>query len=118
MALFEFIKSLPLAAIIIPVNLFVILMSFVTAADATSTSIASMCMKDIPIGSEAPGLMKIIWGCTIACIAIIMAAFGGGEQGVQGVKDLAAAGGFVVLFIFILQVVAAIKTFFFDDIIE
>ncbi|MHC5099579.1 hypothetical protein ACYSNN_07005 [Peptoniphilus genitalis] len=47
-----------------------------------------------------------------------MAAFGGGEQGVQGVKDLAAAGGFVVLFIFILQVVAAIKTFFFDDIIE
>ncbi|WP_138160488.1 BCCT family transporter [Peptoniphilus catoniae] len=118
MALFEFIKSLPLSAIIIPINLFIILMSFVTAADATSTSIASMCMKNIPIGSEAPGPMKIIWGATIACIAIVMAAFGGGEQGVQGVKDLAAAGGFVVLFIFILQVISAIKTFFFDKLEE
>lgn len=118
MALFEFIKSLPLSFLLIPINLFVILMSFVTAADATSTSIASMCMKNIPIGSEAPGLMKVIWGCTIACIAIVMAAFGGGEQGVQGVKDLAAAGGFVVLFIFILQVVSAIKVFFFDDLSE
>lgn len=118
MALFEFLKSLPLSALLIPINLFVILVSFVTAADATSTSIASMCMKNIPIGSEAPGLMKIIWGFTIACIAIVMAAFGGGEQGVQGVKDLAAAGGFVVLFIFILQVISAIKAFFIDDIIE
>lgn len=118
MALFEFIKSLPLSVLIIPINLFVILVSFVTAADATSTSIASMCMKNIPIGSEAPGAMKIIWGCTIACIAIVMAAFGGGEQGVQGVKDLAAAGGFVVLFIFILQVISAIKIFFFDDLSE
>lgn len=118
MALFEFIKSLPLSQILIPINLLVILVSFVTAADATSTSIASMCMKDIPIGEEAPGKMKIIWGITIACIAIIMAAFGGGEQGVQGVKDLAAAGGFVVLFIFILQIIAAIKVFFIDDISE
>ncbi|MGP1487716.1 MAG: hypothetical protein ACTTIX_00825 [Peptoanaerobacter stomatis] len=51
-------------------------------------------------------------------IAIIMAAFGGGEQGVQGVKSLAAAGGFVVLFIFILQIISSIKMFFIDKIEE
>ncbi|WBW50001.1 BCCT family transporter [Peptoniphilus equinus] len=118
MALFEFLKSLPLSALLIPINLLVILVSFTTAADATTTSIASMCMKDVPIGSEAPAYMKIVWGVLIGTIAIVMAAFGGGEQGVQGVKDLAAAGGFVVLFIFLLQLVAAVKVFFIDDIDE
>ena len=43
-----------------------------------------------------------------------MVAFGGGAQGVDGVKYLAACGGFVVLIIFILQVASAIKLFFFD----
>ena len=43
-----------------------------------------------------------------------MVAFGGGEQGVDGVKYLAACGGFVVLIIFILQIGAAVKVFFLD----
>lgn len=41
-------------------------------------------------------------------------AFGGGEQGVDGVKFLAACGGFVVLAIFLLQVAAAVKVFFLE----
>ena len=118
MGLFEFMKHLPFAAILVPVNLFIILISFITSADATANNIASMCIKDIPIGSEAPGTLKVLWGATIGVIAIVMAAFGGGEQGVAGVKALAAAGGFVVLFIFILQVVSAIKMFFIDKIEE
>ncbi|CRH92110.1 Glycine betaine transporter BetP [Chlamydia trachomatis] len=118
MGLFEFMKHLPFAAILVPVNLFIILISFITSADATANNIASMCIKDIPIGSEAPGTLKVLWGATIGVIAIVMAAFGGGEQGVAGVKALAAAGGFVVLFIFILQVISAIKMFFIDKIEE
>lgn len=47
-------------------------------------------------------------------IACVMVAFGGGAQGVDGVKYLAACGGFVVLIIFIFQVASAIKLFFFD----
>ena len=47
-----------------------------------------------------------------------MAAFGGQEQGVEGVKALAVAGGFVVLFVFILQIASVIKMFFIDDIVE
>ena len=45
----------------------------------------------------------------------MLVAFGGGAQGVDGVKFLAACGGFVVLAIFILQVLAAVKVFFFDN---
>lgn len=120
MALFEFMKHMPfgLGVILVPVNLFVILISFVTAADATANNVASMCIKNIPIGSEAPGYLKVLWGATIGVIAIVMAAFGGGAQGVEGVKALAAAGGFFVLFVFIIQIVSAIKMFFIDDIQE
>lgn len=119
-ALWQFIQSLPfgLGFIIIPINLFIIVISFVTCADATSTDIASMCLKDVPIGTEPPAYLKVIWGATIGVIAIIMAAFGGHEQGVEGVKALATAGGFVVLFIYILQIISAIKTFFYDKIVE
>ncbi|MPN12228.1 hypothetical protein SDC9_159540 [bioreactor metagenome] len=47
-----------------------------------------------------------------------MVAFAGGAQGVDGVKFLAAAGGAMVLFIFVLQVISAFKVFFCDKIID
>ncbi|MFR1807770.1 MAG: BCCT transporter, partial [Pygmaiobacter massiliensis] len=50
----------------------------------------------------------------IGLIACIMVAFGGGAQGVDGVKYLAACGGSVVLVVFILQMAATIRVFFFD----
>jgi choline-glycine betaine transporter len=119
-ALWQFIESLPfgLGTIVVPLNLFIIVVSFVTCADATSTDIASMCLKDVPIGTEPPATLKVLWGGLIGIIAIIMAAFGGQEQGVEGVKALATAGGFVVLFIYVLQIISVIKMFFVDKIEE
>lgn len=119
-ALWQFIENLPfgLGTIIVPINLFIIVISFVTCADATATNIASMCVKDVPIGTEPPAYLKVLWGAVIGVIAIIMAAFGGQEQGVEGVKALAVAGGFVVLFIFILQIASIIKMFFVDKVEE
>lgn len=119
-ALWQFIESLPfgLGTIIVPVNLFIIAVSFITAAQATATDIASMCIKDVPIGTEPPAYLRVLWSVVIGIIAIIMAAFGGQEQGVEGVKALATAGGFVVLFIYILQIAAVIKMFFIDKIEE
>ena len=120
MALWEFLKHLPfgLGVIIIPVNIFVILISFITAADATLTNIGSMCVRNVPIGTEPPAMLKVLWGITGGIVAIIMAAFGKGTQGVDGVKALAAAAGFVVLFVFVLQIISFIKTFFFDKVVE
>lgn len=118
--LWEFLNNFPLKIgfIIIPVIIVTLIISFATAADAMTTTIASMCMKNIPIGEEPPATQKILWGLIIGSISIIMAAFGGGEQGVEGVKALAAAGGFAVLFIFILQLISIIKMFFIDKIEE
>lgn len=119
-ALWQFLENLPLGLgkIVVPINMLVIIVSFVTAADATSTNIASMCIKNVPIGTEPPAHLKMLWGITIGIVAIIMAAFGGQEQGVEGVKALGTAGGFFVLFIFILQIAAVIKMFFIDEIEE
>jgi choline-glycine betaine transporter len=77
-----------------------------------------MCVRNVPIGTEPPAKIKVLWGISIGIVAIIMAAYGGGAQGVDGVKALAAAAGFVVLFIFAVQVIAFIKIFFIDKIIE
>ena len=120
MALWEFLKHLPfgIGYVVLPVNILVILASFITCADATLTNIGSMCVRDVPIGTEPPAKMKMIWGISVGIVAIIMAAFGGGAQGVDGVKALAAAAGFVVLFIFAVQVVAFVKVFFVDKVQE
>ncbi|RVU55351.1 BCCT family transporter [Anaerosphaera multitolerans] len=119
-ALWQFLQNLPfgLGTIVIPINMLVVVASFVTAADATSNNVASLCIKDVPIGSEAPGLLKAMWGVTIGIIAIVLAAFGGTEQGVEGMKALSAAGGFFVIFVFLLQVISAVKMFFIDDVVE
>ena len=119
-ALWEFLRNLPfgLGYIIVPINILVIVMSFVTNADATLTNIGSMCMKDVPIGTEPPARLKLIWGVIIGIIAIVMAAFGGGTQGIDGVKQLCVAGGFFVLFIFTLQIISAAKVFFYDEIVR
>ncbi len=120
MALWEFLKHLPfgLGNIIIPVNIFIIVISFVTAADATLTNVGSMCMKDVPIGTEPPKQIKVIWGVVIGTVAIVMAAFGGGAQGVDGVKALATAGGFLVLFVFLFQIISAFKVFFMSKVTD
>lgn len=120
MALWEFLKNLPfgLGVIIIPVNILIIFVSFVTAADATLTNIGSMCVKNVPIGTEPPRMIKVVWGIVIGVVAVVMAAFGGGAQGVDGVKALATAGGFLVLFVFLLQIVSSIKVFFTEKIEE
>ena len=120
MALWEFLKNLPfgLGYVVVPVNILVILVSFITNADATLVNIGSMCVRDVPIGTEPPAKIKVLWGVTVGTIAIIMAAYGGGAQGVDGVKALAAAAGFVVLFIFVIQVIAFIKVFFVDKVVE
>lgn len=118
-ALWVFLQNLPfgIGAIIVPFNIIVVLVSFITAADATLTNIGSMCMKDVPIGTEPPAIIKMVWGIALGTVAIIMAAFGGGVQGVDGVKALAAASGFVVLFIFAIQLVAFFKVWFMDRVI-
>ncbi|MCE5202436.1 MAG: BCCT family transporter [Synergistaceae bacterium] len=112
--LWVFLKAFPLGTILVPVVMLTLMLSFATAADVMTTTIASICTKDLKHGEEPPAWQKILWGLSIGAIAFFMVAFAGGEQGVDGVKFLAAAGGAMVLFIFVLQVISTFKVFFYD----
>ena len=112
--IWEFLKHVPLGAILIPVIIITLIAAFSTTADTMSTTIAALCTECARHDEEPALWQKVVWGVSIGLIACIMVAFGGGSQGVDGVKYLAACGGFVVLAIFILQVIASIKVFFFD----
>lgn len=112
--IWEFLKYVPLGNILIPVIIVTLIAAFSTTADTMSTTIAALCTQGARHDEEPALWQKIVWGVSIGLISCIMVAFGGGAQGVDGVKYLAACGGFVVLIIFLLQIASAIKVFFFD----
>lgn len=112
--LWGFLQHLPLSVILVPLAIFTLIISFATSADSMSSTIASICTKDITAEEESPKALKIIWGVAISVIAYIMVAFAGGAQGVDGIKYLAAAGGFTVLFLFVLIVMASIRILIID----
>lgn len=116
--LWAFLEALPLGQILVPIVMITLILSFATAADVMTTTIATVCTLNMKDGEEPPAWQKILWGVSIGAIAFFMVAFAGGSQGVDGVKFLAAAGGAMVLFIFVLQVISAFKVFFIDKISE
>ncbi|NHH99603.1 BCCT family transporter [Oceanimonas sp. MB9] len=109
--LWGFLQHLPFSVVLVPLAIFTLIISFATAADSMSSTIATICTKNIDADEESPRAQKVIWGLSISVIAYIMVAFGGGAQGVDGIKYLAAAGGFTVLFLFVLIVVSSIRVF-------
>lgn len=116
--LWAFLGNLPIGVLFIPIVMITLILSFSTAADSMTRTIASLCTSNIAHDQEPPKWQKLLWGLSIGIIAFVMVAYSGGVQGVDGVKYLAAAGGTMVLFVFVLQVVSAIKMFFIDEIVE
>nr|WP_263324362.1 BCCT family transporter [Neobacillus sp. Marseille-Q6967] len=114
--LWSFLGHLPLGAVIIPVVMITLILSFSTAADSMVRTIATLCTVNIRHDEEPASWKKLLWALSIGIIAFVMVAFAGGAQGVDGVKYLAALGGSSVLFIFVLQVISAIKMFFIDKV--
>ncbi len=114
--LWSFLGHMPFGSIIIPVLMLTLILSFATAADSMVRTISVLCTVNIRHDEEPAQWKKLIWALSIAIIGFVMVTFAGGEQGVDGVKYLAALGGSTVLFVFVLQVISAIKMFFFDKV--
>ncbi|WP_400161963.1 BCCT family transporter [Brevibacillus sp. TJ4] len=112
--LWAFLANLPLGAIIIPVVMLTLILSFATAADSMVRTISTLCTANIRHDEEPAKWKTLLWALSIGVISFVMVAFAGGAQGVDGVKYLAALGGSTVLFVFVLQVASAIKLFFMD----
>lgn len=83
--------QMPLSGLIIPFFLFIVLITFVTAADSTTNAMAGLSSTGItPDNQEAPTYLKAIWGITIGALAYIMISL----MGIDGIKTLSNLGGF------------------------
>lgn len=94
--IYQMLQYFPLTLPVITIFLFTTFISFVTAMDSNTHSIASICAK-----SETPEqndiYMKVFWGVFIGLVSWIMTA----TIGVDGVRILAQLGGVIGLFILI-----------------
>ncbi len=91
---------------VIPLYLFIVFISFVTAADSNTNAISSLCTKGLnQANQEAPSSIKIIWGISIACITWILISF----AGIDGIKAASNLGGFPNMFLMLIMVFGLLR---------
>jgi choline-glycine betaine transporter len=99
-------RQLPLALLVIPFYIFIVFISFVTAADSNTNAMAGLCTHGISQEvQESPSWLKIIWGVTLALVAWIMISF----ANINGIKAASNLGGFVNLFLAVLMIAGLLK---------
>lgn len=104
--IYQLFKNLPLSQLFIPLYLIAVLISFVTAADSTTTAIAGICSKGIaPDSPEPPASLIAVWGIIVAVVTWIMMTVG---EGITGIKMLSNIGGLPAMFLIIFVVISAV----------
>jgi len=95
-AMFEFFASFPFGSVLVYVFLVVIFISFVTLANAVTTSVSIITTDtstDVLGKGEPAGVVKITWGVLMGITAYIFISF----AGIEGAKMAALIGGFPIL---------------------
>lgn len=105
---------MPLAQILIPITLFIMLISFSTSADNSVSAISALCTKDSKIGDEAPSILKVMWGVAIGVLAYLLMAYAAGSKGNDGVRYMVVAIGAVLSIFIVLMMISTVKMFFVD----
>lgn len=99
--------NLPLSAIIIPLFIFIMFVSFVTASDSMTTAMSGLCSTGItPETPEAKKSLKFTWGIIMGAVALVMMIF----RGLDGIKMVNTFGGFPAM---ILEVLIGISFIMF-----
>ena len=106
-AMFAFLNFLPLAKITVPIFFVVIVLSFSTAADSMTSTVALMCTAQDAVeeGEEAPAVIKLSWGILMGLIAWLVITFAK-IDGLRTVVTLAAAPAALIV---IAQAAASYK---------
>ena len=105
-------EQLPLPSITKPVMLIIILISFITLANAVTSTIAKMCMPNSEVKNDeedddAPAGIQIFWGIFMGAIALLFLLTGG----LEGCKILKLFVGFPILFFQIFIMAGFLKMF-------
>jgi choline-glycine betaine transporter len=89
------LEAAPLAALLKPIMLVIVALSFVTLADSMTSTIALMTIKNNEGVKEAPMQIKLGWGVLMGATSFIF-VLNGGLEGIKVVKTIA---GFPILFL-------------------
>jgi len=113
-ALFE---ALPFTSAVSAAFIVVTFISFVTAMDSNTHSIAGVCLKtNTPGGQQGKAALwvKVFWGALVGAIAFVMTS----TTGIEGVRMLSNLGGLPGLFILIAMgaVIIVMRVQWFDEI--
>ena len=97
--MYAIMKDFPFSALLIAFFLFIVFLSYVTAADSNTTAMSALSAGDIsPESPEPPVFVKLLWGVIVGGFALIMVTF----AGVDGVKMASNLGGLPALILEIL----------------
>lgn len=89
-AIYILFEQLPFSGIVIPIFLFITLISFITATNSTTNAMAALTTKNLTEAhQEAPAHLKAAWGIIIGGLAFIMLL----SSGIDGMKTLTYLGG-------------------------
>jgi choline-glycine betaine transporter len=104
--LYAVLAALPFAKIIIPFYLFIVFISFVTAADSNMAAMGGISSSGISPESPEPSIMiKIVWGVTVSVISWVMISF----AKIDGIKMLSNLGGVPAILLALMIVAALVK---------
>ncbi|MDW4510014.1 BCCT family transporter [Priestia megaterium] len=104
--LYAVFAALPFAKFVIPFYLFIVFISFVTAADSNMEAMGGISSSGISPQSPSPGIMiKVVWGVTVSLVGWVMISF----AKLDGIKMLANLGGVPALFLGIGVLIALVK---------
>ena len=86
---------MPLATLLKPFALLIIAISFITLANAMTSTVASLSLKNTSKTDEAPASLKVLWGILIGGASLVFTLTGG----IEGLKMVKTFAGFPIIFI-------------------
>ena len=89
------IEAIPLAFIIKPIILVLIILSFVTLADSMTSTVSLMTIKNNIGVNEAPAQIKLMWGLIMGVTSLVFTLTGG----LEGIKIVKTIAGFPILIV-------------------
>lgn len=105
-AVYLFFSQYPFAKVIIPIFIFAAFLSYVTGADAMTSSMGGMSTTGISPESPEPSMaMKIFWGTLLCLVSWVMLSF----AGIDGIKMLSNLGGFPAMFLELAMAYAIVR---------
>ena len=95
------IEVIPFATVLKPLILLLIVISFVTMADSTTSTVSLMSIQNNSDVKEAPTALKVMWGVIMGLSALVFTLTGS----IDGIKIIKTIAGYPILIIGIAMII-------------